>query len=290
VPTSELVGAAAGGRHYAIGGRTAPVTGAAVVEIFDPGLNTWSLGPLMPTPRRGLGAATIGNKIYVVGGSDGGQPHVGTPLAANEVLDTSINTWSALAPMPIPMMGVYSTVAWGGRVYVIGGFDSANVSGAVQIYDPASDTWSPGAPMPTPRSNGLAGICGGNIFVIGGFDGGIAGGGSNNLDVNEAYNPATNTWDTAHPMPTVGSEFAVSGVSAFGGIHAIGSGIFGQAQSIHEVFTCPPSTVGGTTSFLTGDSSSSVGSIFGYSAAAAVVVAQSHRELGTPEGESRPRE
>ena len=266
MPRSELVGAAAGGRHYAIGGRF--TTAVTAVEVYDPGPGTWSTGTSMPTARRGLGAATIGDKIYVVGGSTGTAPHGGTPLAANEVLDTGLNTWSALAPMPIPMMGVYATVPWGGKVYVFGGYDGAAVSGAVQIYDPASDTWSAGAPMPTPRSNGLAGVCGRNIFVIGGIPNNFS-----NLAVNEAYNPSTDTWDTAPPMPVPGSEFAVSGVAAFGDIHAIGSGTFGAAQDIHEVFTCPPSTVGGATTFSTGDSGTSAGTIIGFAAVAAAVVA-----------------
>ena len=122
--------------------------------------------------------------------------------------------------------------------------------------------------MPTPRSNALAGVCGGNIFVIGGSPTSIG-----NLTVNEAYNPVTDTWDTAPAKPTAGSEFAVGAVSAFGKIHAIGSGIFGNPQTTHEVFTCPQPQVGGVTSFLTGGSGSSASTIVGFAAAAATVVA-----------------
>ena len=171
------------------------------------------------------------------------------------------------------MMGVYATVPWGGKVYVFGGYNdiTAAVSGAVQIYDPATDSWSMGAPMPTPRSNGLAGVCGRNIFVIGGIPNNFS-----NLAVNEAYNPSTDTWDTAPPMPVPGSEFAVSGVAAFGDIHAIGSGTFGLAQNIHEVFTCPPSTVGGATTFSSGSGSSSgIALLAGGIAAIVAIVATS---------------
>lgn len=231
VARAELVGAAAGGKHYAIGGRPAQNT----VEIYDPATDTWSSGPAMPTARRGLGAATIDGKIYVVGGSTGPSPHSGTALDATEVLDTTLATpaWVSLAAMPTAMMGVYATVAFGGKVYVFGGYDGANVSGAVQIYDQASNTWSSGATMPTPRSNALAGVCCGRIFVIGGYDG------STNLAVNEVYDPATDTWDTAPSKLTPGSEFAVGDVSVGGKIYCIGSGIFGAQMNTHEVFSCP---------------------------------------------------
>ena len=226
VPRAELVGASAVGKHYAIGGRPAQST----VEIYDPATDTWSMGPAMPTARRGLGAATIGSKIYVVGGSTGTTPHSGTALATNEVLDTVAGTWTSLASMPTAMMGVYATVAFGGKVYVFGGYDGTNVSGAVQIYDPATDTWVAGTPMPTPRSNAVAGVCCGRIFVIGGYNG-------SNLTVNEVYDPATDTWDTAPAKPTAGSEFAVGDVSVGDKIYVIGSGIFGASDDTHEVFS-----------------------------------------------------
>ena len=231
VARSELVGASAGGRHYAIGGRPAQST----VEIFDPAINSWSAGPPMPTARRGLGAATIRRRIFVEGGSTGATPHSGIPLSANEVFNTRTGTWRSRAPMPIPMMDVYATVAKGRKVYVFGGFDGTSVSGAVQIFRPATNSWTLGAPMPTPRSNAVAGVCGGRIFVIGGLDNARA-----NLAVNEAYDPATNSWDTAPSKPTPGSEFAVGDVSTGTQIHAIGSGAFGAARNVHEVFNCPP--------------------------------------------------
>ncbi len=230
VPRSELVGASAGGKHYAIGGRPAQST----VEIYDPATDTWSMGPAMPTARRGLGAATIGSKIYVVGGSTGTAPHSGTPLATNEVLDTVAGTWASLAPMSTNMTDVYATVAYGGKVYVFGGFDGTAVSNKVQIYDPGTDNWSFGSPMPTARSNALAGVACGKIFVIGGYNPALGG----NLNINEVYNPVTDTWDTAPSKPTPGSEFAVGDVSFGGKIYAIGSGIFGAAENTHEVFSC----------------------------------------------------
>ena len=37
-------------------------------EVYDPRTNTWESMPQMPTPRHGIGAAVVGDKIYVPGG------------------------------------------------------------------------------------------------------------------------------------------------------------------------------------------------------------------------------
>jgi N-acetylneuraminic acid mutarotase len=53
--------------------------------------------------------------------------------------------------------------------------------------------------VPTPRDHLAAAVVGNRIYVIGGrVDGSYA----HNLDVNEAYDPATNRWQARAPMPT----------------------------------------------------------------------------------------
>ncbi|MBI4497854.1 MAG: CSLREA domain-containing protein [Chloroflexi bacterium] len=253
---SELVGVAVNGKHYALGGRGGPLGVWDQVEIYDPDTDTWTQGAPMPTARAGLGAAVIGTTIYVVGGRTGSSPLSGTPSAANEAYDTLNDTWTAKAPMPVPMMDVYSTVAVGGKVYVIGGFDGTQVRNLVQIYDPSTDSWSLGAPMPSPRSNVLAAECGGKIYAIGGLDPSIA-----NLSTNEAYDPVANVWYMADAMPTARSELAVAGISTGSEVYVIGSGPFGLSSPTHERFTCalatltpaPPAPSAKTMSPVSGD-------------------------------------
>ena len=69
-PRSALVGAVAGGRFYAIGGNGPTAT----VEVYDPGLGDWTatLPSILSVARAGLGAATIDDLIYAIGGRDGG--------------------------------------------------------------------------------------------------------------------------------------------------------------------------------------------------------------------------
>ncbi|HLH23576.1 MAG TPA: kelch repeat-containing protein [Chloroflexota bacterium] len=64
--------AALAGRLYVFGGEgnTANPRGVfAEVEAYDPATDSWTLVDTMPTPRHGLGAVAVGDRIYLPGGS-----------------------------------------------------------------------------------------------------------------------------------------------------------------------------------------------------------------------------
>jgi N-acetylneuraminic acid mutarotase len=83
-PRYQLAGAlGTDGKIYAIGG-TNDTGFFATVEAYDPSSNTWTTAPPMPTARYGLGAATLGGRIYAVGGRG-----VGGDLKKNEYLSGS---------------------------------------------------------------------------------------------------------------------------------------------------------------------------------------------------------
>ena len=56
------------GRIYAMGGTNDSTTYLSTVEAYDPTLDAWTAAASMPTARDGLAAATLGNKVYAVGG------------------------------------------------------------------------------------------------------------------------------------------------------------------------------------------------------------------------------
>jgi N-acetylneuraminic acid mutarotase len=217
---SEGVGVAHGGRLFCIGGRTFGSQNA--VEIYDPSSETCSLGTPMPTPRRGLAAAVVGDRIYAMGGSNGSTPRSGTPSSVNEIYDVAANSWSSGTPMPTPRMDVVS-VAHGGKIYVVGGWNRFLCGGAcntLEIYDPAHDSWTAGPPMPTARGsltvetrgNTLYAIAGATTFTV-------------LTTINEAYDIDNNTWTPAPPKPTATAEtfsFTHGGRS-----YIIGGGFFG---------------------------------------------------------------
>ena len=77
-------------------------------------------------------------------------------------------------------------------------------------YDPAADSWKALAAMPTPRLSAVAVAAGGKIYVMGGAGNYKARDGQSLdpnqphrvLDVNEVYDPATNTWAAKQILPT----------------------------------------------------------------------------------------
>jgi N-acetylneuraminic acid mutarotase len=57
---------------YVFGGEGNPTTPSGVFpqsEVYDQGANTWTTLAAMPTPRHGVGAAAVGDRIYTPGGA-----------------------------------------------------------------------------------------------------------------------------------------------------------------------------------------------------------------------------
>jgi N-acetylneuraminic acid mutarotase len=58
------------GKIYAIGGSMDTGSNSlSTVEVYDPSQGTWSSAPSLQVARHGLGAASLGGKIYAVGGT-----------------------------------------------------------------------------------------------------------------------------------------------------------------------------------------------------------------------------
>lgn len=118
-------------------------------------------------------------------------------------------------PFPTNWQGVRAPVPYGfywgaqttynGKIYIFGGNSDWNPEGAVTlkttfIYDPVTDTWTRGADMPTARYLATATEVDGKIYVIGGRTLDASGSGGP-VNVNEMYDPATNSWTTKAPIP-----------------------------------------------------------------------------------------
>jgi N-acetylneuraminic acid mutarotase len=194
------------GGIYAIGG-VDPATGHGdnTVVVDDPATNLWFTAVPMHILREGLAAAAgPDGRIYAIGGLQHGDLDSGFPTGAVEVYDPSTgDDWSPAADMPTARYYLAAAAAADGRIYAIGGHEGGSLGvDTVEIYDPATNSWSTAAPMPTARS-ALAVTAGadGRIYAIGGVAEGV--GGSVSLkNTVEVYDPVTNSWSTAAPMPT----------------------------------------------------------------------------------------
>jgi hypothetical protein len=70
--------------------------------------------------------------------------------------------WRTRTSMPTPRTEM-SAIALGKKIYVVGGFDSAERFTTTEIYDTETDSWSIGAPMPEHVNHAGIGVVNGKI-------------------------------------------------------------------------------------------------------------------------------
>jgi len=214
---------------YAIGGRGGWDVGLqeyAIVEQYDPSIDTWQARTSMSSSRVWLGVAVVQDKIYAIGG------YVVYPAvltASVEEYDPATDTWTTKSPIPTARahmgVGVVSS-----KIYVIGGqvIGTPQCTSVVEEYDPATDTWTTKSPMPSPRAGMGVGVVDGKIYVISGHG----------LQVDpeystavEVYDPTTDTWTTESSAPRY---IGYAGWAVVRGrIYALG----GQAYDVHTYTT-----------------------------------------------------
>lgn len=230
VPTARhgLGLAVVGGRIYAIGGYKEGSDALAVNEEYNPTTDSWVTKAPMPTPRSYFGIAVWANKIYIIGGEyyPGGSYFKETNR--NEVYDPSTDRWTVLTPMPTNRSGLSANVV-NDSIYLIGGRQT-NQGGndKNEMYNPLLDQWIEKAPLPTLAPDHASAVLDGKIYILGGSSG------STELDLNQIYDPANNTWSygTIIPDPTAfGSAAAISGINCSKGIYLVGGRTGGVATN-----------------------------------------------------------
>jgi N-acetylneuraminic acid mutarotase len=112
----HLAVTAAGGRVYALAGRTAGIdTNVRTLESWRPGARTWTRLPPVPRSRGGTGATANGNTIVSVGGEE----PAGT-IATVYAYNVKTRRWRRLPDLPTPRHGL-GVVAFNRRVYALAG-------------------------------------------------------------------------------------------------------------------------------------------------------------------------
>ncbi|MBN1784464.1 MAG: hypothetical protein JW815_01850 [Candidatus Bathyarchaeota archaeon] len=197
---------------YCIGGSTGDWEYTDANEVYDPATDTWETKTSMPTPRNGIDANVVNGKIYVIGG---GQRTPNDNFDINEVYDPATDSWTTKTPIPTGVEG-YASAVVGNKIYIMGGAVGVTLN---QIYDPETDTWSNGASLPTGVDSAAVGVSAGDtaterIYVMGGKE---------NLDgvnLNQVYDPETDTWVYGPTMPTARYGLGVAVVDDI--LYAIG--------------------------------------------------------------------
>jgi hypothetical protein len=122
----------------------------------------------LPVPRSDLAAATVGGRVFLLGGYDGARVRATTIATADGA------TFQLLGDLPTPVR--YAAVAPLGRdVYVIGGTTTGTASGAVravQALDTGTGAVRTIGDLPFALTDAVAATLHGKVYVMGGLVGG----------------------------------------------------------------------------------------------------------------------
>ena len=193
------------GKIYTAGGMM-NFTATAVnrFESYDIRANRWQRLADLPLPVHHTAAATVGGKIYVLGGATG----TSTPTNRVFAYDPEGNTWSEKARLPLATWAAAVTYQW--RIYLFGGTSAPNFSSNpavphTQVYTPGTDSWSTNyAPLPLPRNHMAAVRIGTQVYVSPGRTANAADQADRRF---HRYDLVRNVWTELAPLP----EFYRSG-------------------------------------------------------------------------------
>ena len=227
---------------YVIGGSTTTKSNVTIEtninEVYDPATDTWETREPMPTARTIPACGNLNNKIHVIGGYRKAVDHYYFPLInefvyLNEVYDPLTDSWSTAARPPSGICKhTYAVI--NNKIYGI--FCVELSTFATQIYDAETDGWSTGENMSVAVLDASAGATTGinasdRIYVLGGF----LHYENTSTDLNQIYDPKTNTWISGTPMPTPRFSLEVAVVND--ALYAIGGGNADMMLTVNEKYT-----------------------------------------------------
>lgn len=248
VRAKDQVAEVVDGKLYLFGGVRYLSSGQQVLnttQIYDPSTNRWTYGASIPFAAAASQTAVIGGKIYLAGGVTTG--NITTNRFA--VYDPTTNRWTNLPDIP-HRTDSGATGTDGRRMFIFGGRDVGDRPGngyaQTLVYDTRTNTWTSSrtsstyAPLPQRRAGvSKAPFLNGEFYVIGGeTDSDLSQTGADGVyDRVDVYNPLTNTWRQAAPIPT--DRHGIAPVAYNGKIYVAGGGVVqGKSESrVFEVFT-----------------------------------------------------
>ncbi len=232
------------GKIYVFGGKSL-IGGSEqmnkTVWEYDPGTNIWTLKSLtsfINEPRVDMAAVVLNDKIYGIGGTDGGNNvtmDVEAYDPAHSCLGGTVEScaWQIIADMLTARTRLAAGTV-GGKIYAFGGNNGALLA-TVEEFDPgdAIEPWKPKASMPEKQDGLAVGVIGGKIYLVGGS--------ASYLAANEAYDATGDVWTGRAPMPTARAGPGV-GAPGNGKLYAIGgfNGTYLDTVEEYDRATSPP--------------------------------------------------
>lgn len=203
IPRSEMAWATVrDGRMHLLGGYGEQRVDRNYHHIYDPGLDQWLEGPLLPLGANHVGVCVVDGHLYAIGGfvEQNRKPH-----DQCFVLGSGETQWRRIASLPRPC-GAIGTADAGGTLHLIGGAIGDTVADKKSVdwhyaYDAKMDKWEPRRPMPLGRDHTGVVYANGLIHLIGGRVDSF----HTNSNLHHVYDPKADKWEQRRPFPTARS-------------------------------------------------------------------------------------
>jgi len=174
----------------------------ASAEVFDPAGRRWTPTPAMVAARHGHSATRLKDGRVLVAGGRGA-------LTSAELYDPKTGTWTETGSMTDARTDHQAVLLADDRVLVIGGALPTGGDGAApmaycEVYDPKTREWTPTGTLHQPRAGHQAVVLLDDRVLVTGGDPVLAPDGTldpHSLATAELYDPKTETWQVAPPMP-----------------------------------------------------------------------------------------
>jgi Kelch motif protein len=227
VPRTEVAAALFGREIGVVGGFLASGQNSGRADAYSPARNRWRRLPDLPVRVDHAMAAGRGSELYLVGGYGPGSVALPTAFVLRG------GRWRVLPPMPAPRAAGGAAVIRG-KLYVVGGVEApGRLASEAFAFDFADGRWSVIA-GPRPREHLGAAALGRFVYAVAGRTAGY----DTNLDVVEAYEPASNRWRGIPRVP--GKRGGTAAAAVAGRLVSVGGEE--PAGTIRTVFAYNPAT------------------------------------------------
>jgi N-acetylneuraminic acid mutarotase len=224
------------------------IRASARTIVYLPEKAVWIDGPNLPIALHHVGLVPLPDRLFAVGGFVANGSGFWQMQRSVFILDRDFGGWTPGPDLPAPR-AEFVAAQVGGRVVVVGGRSPAGKSNHAYsdhadlndtlLLDPSTNRWRGGRPAPTARNSAAGALLDDRLHIVGGRL--SASSSIRNLDIHEAYDPATDQWSVRAPMPKARGGLAAAAFNnrlyAFGGeFFGAHSGVYKEAW-VYDPFT-----------------------------------------------------
>lgn len=227
------------GSLFSFGGVNLNDTTTSVIRSYSIANDAWdpAVTGNLSAARYDAAAATLGDRIYVTGGFNGGSMNV------NDEFNPANGTVTVRAALPAALCcHTLTAVPSMDRLYAVGGLGTGNVVVATtyEYTPPPGDTWNARQSMQDaggnlqPRQQAASFELQNRVYVTGGFFGGA-------FNTTWEYNPAANTWARRADMGAARNLHGAAAIGVRGYVYGGMTSPFTGEEYSPPDFPAPPS-------------------------------------------------